>query len=55
MNMCDPLETNIKTSRQQNEALLQQVLREALQLKPKAFSGQTIYADHNVENVLQKV
>jgi type I restriction enzyme, S subunit len=33
MLMCDDLEASIKQSQQQNEALLQQVLREALEPK----------------------
>lgn len=33
MQYCDKLEESIKTSQQQNEMLLQQVLREALEPK----------------------
>ena len=36
MTHCDNLEANIKASRQQNELLLQQVLREALEPKDNA-------------------
>jgi type I restriction enzyme S subunit len=39
MGYCDELEASIKESQQQNELLLQQVLREALEPKEKEVTG----------------